>query len=231
MIITPLQSFGQGDVIFCISIAREWIAQGHKVLWGVLPQFVRDLNRAYPDIEFIDYRTLDIDYTRQTEYDAYPKGSKTMYRVVPLRWSVEICKVPYKDCMKSKYLMFRKNWEYWTENAMFTRDHEREQELYDKVVDKEGYTVVNRYFRSNNTGVAKIPVKGIEMPLNGYSLFDWAKVLENAKEIHTVSTSIIYLLELLDLKAERICIYKREPDEHSHKNYDYLLRRHKYELM
>jgi hypothetical protein len=56
--------------------------------------------------------------------------------------------------------------------------------------------------------------------MEGYSLFDWAAVMEQAVEIHTVSTSIIYLLELLHLRAH---IYIRRPDERSHSYYDYLL--------
>lgn len=229
MVITPLQYFGIGDVMFCITIARQWIKEGHSVLWGVNPQFVEGLNRAYPDITFVDYRSLPIDYKRQDEYDHYA-GDKT-YRVIPLRWSVEICGVPYRDCMKSKYQMFNLNWEGWKDNAMFTRDHQKEQELYDKVVTEPGYKVVNRRFRSNNSGIINIPCKGVEMPLQGYSLFDWAKVLEEADEIHTVSTSIIYLLELLQLKAKNVYIYKRYPDEHNHDNYRYILKSHNYVLV
>lgn len=231
MVITPLQAFGIGDVMFCITLAREWIAKGNEVLWGVVPHFVDDLQRAYPDITFVDYRTLPIDYKRQDEYDYYPPNGKYMYRVIPLRWSVEICKVPYKDCMKSKYLMFKKDWETWKENAMFTRDHDKEQELYDKVVKSDSYKVVNRYFRTDSARAVNIPCTGVDMPLQGYSLFDWAKVLENAEEIHTVSTSIIYLLELLQLKAKKVYIYKRSPDEKNHDNYSYILKSHNYALV
>lgn len=230
MIITPLQYFGLGDVMFSISIARQWIADGHTVVWGVMKQFVEGLNRAYPDIIFVDYKNLPIDYTRQDEHDHYlPDGS--FYRVVPLRYSVEICKVPYRDCMKSKYQMFGLDWQHWKENAMFTRDKEREQQLYDLVVKEKPYNVINRYFRSTNTGKAQIAAQGVEMPVEGYSLFDWAKVLEEAEEIHTVSTSIIYMLELLQLNAKNVYIYKRLPDEKNHDNYSYILQSHNYVLV
>lgn len=230
MIITPLQYFGIGDVMFSISIARQWIAEGHTVIWGVMRQYVDDLNRAYPDITFVDYKTLPINYNRQDEHDHYlPDGS--FYRVVPLRWSVEICKVPYRDCMKSKYQMFGLDWHNWKVNAMFTRDAAKEQALYDLVVKEKPYKVINRFFRSTNTGKVHIAVQGIEMPLHGYSLFDWAKVLEEAEEIHTVSTSIIYMLELLQLNAKKVYIYKRFPDEKTHDNYSYILQSHNYVLV
>lgn len=230
MIITPLQYFGIGDVMFSISIARQWIAEGHTVIWGVMRQYVDDLNRAYPDITFVDYKTLPIDYNGQDEHDQYlPDGN--FYRVVPLRWSVEICKVAYRDCMKSKYQMFGLDWQNWKDNAMFTRDREREQQLYDLVVKEKPYKVINRFFRSTNTGKVQIPAQGIEMPLQGYSLFDWAKVLEEADEIHTVSTSIIYMLELLQLNAKKVYIYKRFPDEKNHDNYSYILQSHNYVLV
>lgn len=229
MTIVPLQYFGLGDVIFTISIARRWISDGNKVLWPVMPQFVDDLNRAYPDIEFVNYQQWNFPYRSQEEHDFILNGKE--YRIVPLRWSVEICQVPYRDCMKSKYKMFGLDWQTWKDNAMFHRDTAKEQELYDKVVDNDTYSVVNRYFRSASNGVVTIPVSGIEMPLQGYSLFHWAKVLENAEEIHTVSTSIIYILELLQLNAKKVYIYKRKPDEQNHDNYKYILQSHNYVLV
>ena len=105
MIIAPQQFFGLGDVIFCISIARKWIAEGHDVVWGVAPQFVDGLSYAYPDIKFVNFKELPIDYTKRKEHNCVVDD--TAYRVVPLRWSVEHCNVPYKDCMKSKYMMFK----------------------------------------------------------------------------------------------------------------------------
>ena len=66
--------------------------------------------------------------------------------------------------------------------------------------------------------------------IDGFSLYDWAMVIEGAKEIHTVSTSILYILELLKVKPV-VNLYKRFPDEKDHRNYDYLLKNNKYRLL
>lgn len=45
--------------------------------------------------------------------------------------------------------------------------------------------------------------------LPGFTLLDWAKVIENAEVIHAVSSSTFYLFEILNLKAEVINLYSR----------------------
>ena len=64
--------------------------------------------------------------------------------------------------------------------------------------------------------------------ISGFSLFDWHLVIEKATEIHTVGTSINYLIELLDINSKEVNLYKRLPDENHFHNYDYILKRHKY---
>ena len=44
--------------------------------------------------------------------------------------------------------------------------------------------------------------------IEGYTLFDWCKVFENAIEIHTVHTGINYILDKLELKAEKYYMYQ-----------------------
>src|SRR5690606_15387826 len=91
----------------------------------------------------------------------------------------------------------------WREHAEPCRDRDREAELLSIIpevrVDRQ-FSVANRYFGSELKMKAPgVPKCDVEMrPLNGYSLFDWLGVLEMADEIHTVSTSLIYLLESMN---------------------------------
>lgn len=224
------QYFGIGDVIFCQTLANDLIKQGHEVIWPVMVYFVEDLQRAYPNIKFVDYKTFPIDYDRRDEHDS------GQYRVIPLRWNVEILGVHYNDCMKSKYSLFEQDWTRWRESAMWVRNQERENTLYNIVTrGAENYNFVNKTFASNFKGKVSIKLDNglpiVEMSqLFGFSLFDWAKVLENAAEIHTVSTSIIYLLEMLDLKAKEIHLYDRKVKGQGLANIDYILQKHQYIL-
>lgn len=237
MIIAPLQSFGIGDVIFCQTLANEWIAEGHSVLWGVQKEWVEGLQRAYPKVQWVDYKTLPFNYMRKDEHDHQWQGQH--YRVIPLRWSVEHCGVQYKDCMKTKYEMFGKDWQTWRNGAQW-QPHPKERELAERLnIYNEPYNLIHENFGSDVKFKREIKVNNslrnihVEQ-LDGYSLFDWALVYQNATTIHAVSSSNIYLMEMLDLQADEIHLYKRdrwinkrmytEPHEH----YNYLLTRHSY---
>jgi|SRR6185436_10236719 len=236
MIIFPLQSFGVGDVIFTQSLVRK-IANGNKVLWGVESHFVDGLNRAYDGITFIDKKLINVDYNRRDDYVI------NGMRVLPIRWSDANLKVPYNQCMRAKYDAYNEDWRTWKEHAMWNRDKEMETKLgikngiwendYDR--DFGEYNLVNTIFGSEsqlqvpievNNGLLNIQMKTIE----GFSLFDWAGIIEQANEIHTVSTSIIYLLELLDLKAKEVHLYTRKPIEPTFDNISYILEKHNYIL-
>ncbi len=159
-------------------------------------------------------------------YDADRKQDYIIgdYHFLPLRWADVMLNVPYTMCMKAKYMLYSLDWKAWKVRAAWYRDIERETALQTKVgiIPGKPYKLINRHFRSNNSGIAEIKEQGIEMRnVSGFSLFDWCSILEDATEIHTVSTSIIYLLELLDLKMP-IHLYERLPDENHFKNVDYL---------
>jgi len=216
------QYFGLGDVIFSMEIANRLIADGYRILWGVMPELVEGLNYAYPKITFIDYNLLKFNWNIREDMTI---GS---VRYIPIRWTVEIMRVPFRHCMRSKYDYMGLDWTAWR-NAKYKRNKEKEFALFQHLGLKEGeYTIVNKTFRTNHQGRANIQVQGVEMQnIPGYSMFDWGYVLENAADIHTVSTSIVYLLELLDIKCQPT-IYLRRPDENNHDNYNYILTRHTY---
>lgn len=227
-----LQYFGIGDIIFSQSIAQSFLNNGNKVLWPCKPEWVEGLTRAYPDIDFRDYKTVDVDYNNKNfivDRDRH---------IVPLRFADSLMRVPYSDCMKAKYMLMNMDWNDWKKGAQFCRYSEKEKELYYDILnlrDGEDFLFLNRTFNHKATGKVlggfSSHKKTVEMRIiEGFSLFDWAYVMERASEIHTVSTSIIYILELLDIKC-KIHIYIRRPNEDSHKNYDYILRSHDYVLM
>ena len=216
------QYFGLGDVIFSMGIANRLIEDGYKVLWGVMPEFVEGLNTAYPNITFVDYNLLKVDWNMREDV------TRGTIRYIPLRWTIEIMRVPFRHCMRSKYDYMGLDWTTWR-NAKYVRNMDKEKRLFNELGLVEGqYTIVNRTFRSNSQGRANIQVQGVEMRnIPKYSMFDWGYVLENAADIHTVSTSIIYLLELLTLQCEPT-IYLRQPDERNHDNYKYIMTKNKY---
>jgi hypothetical protein len=47
--------------------------------------------------------------------------------------------------------------------------------------------------------------------IEGFTLLDWCGVLEQAKEIHTVSTSLFFIIEALKLEKIPLHLYPRKP--------------------
>lgn len=214
-----IQPHGLGDIIFCQTLVRSL---GYKdIVWPVVDNYIEDCNRAYPDINFISHATSPVPLTAKTD------GIQAGFRTLPIRWSDSLQRVPYKDVMRAKYDMYGMKWKDWKDGAMWVRDNERERSLFRELGLRRGmkYTVANTQFGWRMEKRAKVSVSGshkiVELrAIEGYSLFDWAMVLEQATEIHTVSTSILFILDLL--QTGKVHVYLREPDEVNHDNYSYL---------
>lgn len=203
-----MQAYGLGDIIFCQQIALILHMNGWNVEWPVQKQFLEGLQRSYPLVNFIDEAKSSIDFNKKT---LHKHGSSL---VIPIRWSYQILKVPMTQCMTSKYDLFNLDWKAWKLGGVWERDKEKEQELL-KLVNPSGYrfNLINKHFRSDGSGVARINVNNGLMNVNmmaipGFSLFDWAGVIEAAHEVHTVSTSILYIVEILQRPTH---FYVRRP--------------------
>lgn len=231
------QPAGLGDIIFSMTAVRRMAADYSKCYWPVQePHWVEGLQRAYPDIRFIERSQTTLDHDRKDTYKLYRPDHGDI-TVIPLRFSDSICKVPFKDCMKSKYMFFNLDWKDWMQDAKIARDTNNENALYSKLRGgalHKKFKLVNRIYKTDQSGKAgNVPYfsDAIEMQtLPGFSLFDWAKLILNAEEIHTVGTSLVYLIELLKPTC-KVFVYPRHPQHHDHSRYEYILRSCDYTLV
>lgn len=218
-----VQPFGLGDIIFAQTLVRS---MGYSdITWPVVDAYVNDCNRAYPDIKFIPLSQSPVDLNSRQD------SEKNGYRILPIRFSDSIQGVPYCEVMPAKYQMYQKKWEFWRNKAMWLRDRKREQALFDLVTPKGEYAVVNTRFGWQGDKRIHIPeLPEIELvqirDIPGYSLFDWAMVLERASVIHTVSTSILFILDMLE--TSEVHVYIRRPNEANHDNYSFIFTDEKY---
>lgn len=218
MTIIPQQWFGLGDNIFTISLLQQ-IAEGGKILYPVMQQNVDGLQRAYPDVTFIDYKLLNIDYEKRTEVKTLTS------RILPIRFADQLLNLPYSSCMLAKYQLYGLDWQSWRD-VMHERSKMREQTLKEIMLNKiheqtkklglteYQYNLISPYYGSGSQYRANIePDNGLPniymSTIPGYSLFDFSLLIQNATEIHAVSSSIIYLLELLPLQGA-VHLYPRE---------------------
>ena len=97
------------------------------------------------------------------------------------------------------------------------RNNIKENELFEKLIKKEKYILVNSFFSGGEVDIIPNNPQNYQIVYmkkeKGYTLLDWAKIIENATEIHTVSTSNLFLIETLPIKAENVFLYLRKPNE------------------
>jgi hypothetical protein len=221
-----LQSFGLGDIIYSRTLVKSLC--GDTIYWPVLEHYYHDLVRAYPDIYWIKGEGMQ-------GLAPTTKNEILKSQVVPIRWSDTFQQIPYEQVMAGKYAMYGMDWRDWKKEAMWQRSSGHEDPLFEMHGVKPGdkYNLISPTYGSNFQHTLLIVTEN-EYPdifiknIPGFSLFDWAKLIEYATEIHFVASSNIYLLELLSLQAESINIYPRSNGHH--RQYDYLLRSHKYIL-
>lgn len=229
------QPRGLGDILFIMKIAQEEVQKGNYVLIPVDSQYM-DIQKHFPEIEIVDKNFSPLDINIREVYDF--KFTKESWTVIPFRFANDILRVPYTDCMKAKYWYWNiihnpgvktqsDIWQRWREYT-FKRFPEHEKDLINYLNPSgKPFNLINRNFRTNFTGKSQIKVDNgllnIEMRyIKGFTLLDWALVLEKASNIFTVGTSINYLIEKLDIKCP-IHLYCRKPEEFDFKNYDYIL--------
>lgn len=204
---------GCGDILFIQTIANDFIRENKKVLIPVAPHLV-SLNKHFPNVTFIDKNLLNINYERKDDYTIHNA------RIIPLRFAEAIQKLPYKDCMKAKYSLLGKDWQRWREMT-WIRHPEHEHRLFSEVLglqEGEKYNLINTNFRFDNSGRAMFKVdnglKNVTMRvIENYTLLDWGVVIQSATQIHTVSTSLNYVIELMELKAEELHLYVRRDSQ------------------
>jgi len=204
------QPAGLGDIFYTQKIPKEIVNQtpGAKVMWPVIDNF------SY----LSKYLKADnIDYIKQSEFIKPAHSINVNLRTADTRYKdVSIMSAKFKEVGLSETR--------WLDYFTFERDTERENLLYDKLVgDIEDYVVRNIHYASPPNSLKRDVTYNGNLKIvdiNFYSdvnIFDWCKILENAKELHMVETSFIYIVEKLKLKASIFKLYSRfNPPNFSH---------------
>ena len=197
------QAAGIGDIIFCQKIAKILQEQGNKVYWPVLPQlsYIKDYIRC----------------------DGLAKEPGSEYQLLDLDRAHDLIG---GSLLTSKYRMVNLEWQDWQEHVILERNYKKEKTLFDvlNLQNKKFILVNNTFGTPPNIQKYEIPVYNPEnlhivyMDLiEGFNVFDWALVLERAKKIYTIDTSINYITEFLNLEADTLEIYSRyKPSNFSH---------------
>lgn len=213
------QPAGIGDIFFCQKIGYHFQSQGYKIIWPVakvfkyMKDYITNFDYICEEEDFI-FKDIYLDLNIKEVIE------KENFLFVPLHGH----NLRNSSVMHSKYNFVGIPFFDWLKYFNFTRNTEKENELFYNILrlkNDEEYIFLNKKFASPpGTLVKDIQLitnkKIIELDYyERFSIFDWCKVLENASEIHTVETSLNYLIEKLDIKAKLNMYSKWTPSNYS----------------
>jgi hypothetical protein len=209
------QFCGLGDILFIEPIYKYIESLGLKVIAPVQDQNIW-IQDHIPYVEFKKMNGFDIDYEK-FNFDII--NEDTLY--IPLRFSDQIYRnLPPHDCSASRYWMTDKyrllglDPNIW-EELSFTRDEKKEEELKKIIVgDAKDYIFVNSFYQNGLDSEMEIVIN-TDLPIikmekiDGFSMIDWCKIIEDSKEVHTVSTSTLYLIHSIYQEGKEYHLYPR----------------------
>jgi hypothetical protein len=218
------QSAGIGDIIFCRKIGLYYYNKGYDVIWPVIKEF--SWLNDYINDNKINYCLVNNDFLFKGVYQNLEQKNifeSKNFIFIPLH----VHNLLDSSVMKSKYKLVDLTYEDWNKYFNLKRNYIKEKELYFEILklkENEKYILVNRNFASppdilqKNFIVLNDTLKIINMNMiEGFTLFDWCKVIENAEEIYTVETSINYIIDKLDIKAKKLELFsKHYPADYHH---------------
>lgn len=197
------QPFGLGDVLFLSPLVAQLDVE--HIVWPVVDHYywIKD----YVEINNLTF--IKSSGFNPSNYEGYVE--------VPLQHAHSL--VPQaEDCMEAKYMLLEADPELWR-TLIFTRNIEKETQLkqYLNINPNDKFIFVNNNFAGPEYNY-KVDIKPQtdlriihQEYIDGFTLLDWCGVLEQANEIHTVSTAIFFVIEALKLEKTSLHLYPRKP--------------------
>jgi hypothetical protein len=210
------QPAGLGDIFFLQKAISEIYNSGfEKIIWPLKDNFL--YLTQYIRTPYIDFFSEEEDFPYKDVYlNEYNIINQNHFLYIPFQYADRYIG---GSVMEAKYKFINSDFNEWVNHFTFKRDIARENILYYNILklnDDEEYVLVNKNFGSPPDFLTiknmQLPTdcKLVEMDFYGLdNIFDWCKVIENARNIHTVETSICYFIEKLDCKATEIHLYSR----------------------
>ena len=218
------QPAGIGDIFFCQKIARVMMQNRYQVIWPLRP----DIHWIKDYIKDIYFPTIDDDFLGK---DVYERGAGAVINENGAFISTATADMTHNDgkIMSSKYSMLGLDHSDWKDYFKFERNFDKEDDLYYNVLDLKDdseFVFINNLYITDIRDCELLSPENYDLPvvelkiMDGFTLFDWCKVLEKAKSVFTINTSINYLIDVLDTSYEKYVIIAH--GEQNKREIDYL---------
>jgi len=197
------QPFGVGDVLFLSPLVAQLDVE--HIVWPVVDHY-------YWVKDYVKINNLT--FVKSSEFNP---SNYEGYTDVPFQHAHSL--IPQaEDCMEAKYMLLEADPELWR-TLNFARNTEKETQLkqYLNINPNDKFIFVNNNFAGPeyNYKVDIKPQSNLKIIrqeyIDGFTLLDWCGVLEQANEIHTVSTAIFFVIEALKLEKTPLHLYPRKP--------------------
>jgi len=218
------QPAGLGDVFFLQKLAHVYREKGYKIIWPVRDDIFW-VSEYIPDVEW--YKMSD-DFPGKEWFQYTGFGSSENFVYIDTFTADVVNRsnpmMSGTRMMSGKYRMVGLDHTDWGKYFKFNRNTEKENELYYDVLglkDDSEYVYVNDITSTDLRKTSSMAEKSYDCPVvenkiyEGFSLFDWIKVWENAKEIHTQPTAMCFILDVIDTDAK---IFYYPKDERQYKD-------------
>jgi hypothetical protein len=197
------QPFGIGDVLFLSPLIAQLDVK--HVIWPVVDHY-------YWVKDYIKINNLT--FIKFSEFNSF---NYKEYIEIPLQHAHSL--VPQADdCMQAKYMLLNADLELWR-SISFNRNQEKENQLkkHLNISPEDKFIFVNNNFAGPEYNY-KVDIQLqtnlkiiYQEYIDGFTLLDWCGILEQASEIHTVSTAIFFVIEALKLEKTPLHLYPRKP--------------------
>lgn len=215
------QTCGLGDILFTSKIRKILENEGYKVIHPVIQEYSwigEYIEGEFPVIN--EFKYLDLLNNTNLNPEKIIVDDVEIF-LVPLQTADRRFE---GSVMDAKYKLMNIDLTDWSNYLTIKRNKNKEEELLKKLnlSENDDFILINNKYGSPPNHLTKsINVNTTSKIVyldfyDGYTLFDWLKVLEIAKEIHVVESSINFLLEKEDINPNKVFIYsKHEPSSFS----------------
>jgi hypothetical protein len=212
-----IQSRGLGDIVISLPIAKWYYDQGHDIYWPICDQFYSSMAPVVPWVNWVRIPTdpqglFFYDVPRERLRNLKVKEHICLYQA--LTGHPEFSAEKYFQHTKFdqyKYIKAQVPFlEKWKLAECISRNAEREQMLYDRLVQNENYVVYHLQGSDHRADFDRsiIPQgwQAIEIVEQTDCIWDWLKILEGAQSLIMVDSVFSNIVDQMNIGDDRYFI-------------------------
>ena len=206
-----IQSRGLGDIIIALPIAKEYTRRGYEVYWPVCSPFYHQMIRVAPWVRWVE---VPVDPDGKFFYEN-PAAQLKALGVTEELWLYQYLSSHPDRTNKSHFAQFKfDQYKYAAAGVPFGKkwelaeclelDPAAQDRLYAQEVKQDRYMVYQNHASDMSydidLSIVDEGVQCIELrELEGYSVFDWIKVINGAETVILIDSVFANLIDQLDL--------------------------------